>query len=50
MTSGTIALLFKLGDKVDLENWRPITLLNTSHKMVAKALQIRLQQILLKRS
>jgi len=46
MTSRTITLLFKTGDKADLANWRPITLLNVSYKIVAKALQIRLQQTL----
>jgi len=46
MTSGTIALLFKAGDRANLANWRPITLLNSSYKIVAKALQIWLQHFL----
>jgi hypothetical protein len=46
MTSVTIALLFKSGDRTDLSNWRPITLLNVSYKVVAKSLQIRLQKLL----
>lgn len=46
MTSGSIVLLFKNGDRADLANWHPITLLNASYKIVAKSLQIRLQQVL----
>jgi len=46
MTSGTIALIFKAGDCADLSNWCPITLLNVSYKIIAKALQIRLQPLL----
>lgn len=46
MTSGTIALIFKAGDRVDLSNWRPITLLSVSYKIIAKAMQIQLQHLL----
>jgi len=46
MTSGLIALIFKAGDRASLSNWRPITLLNALYKIVAKALQIRLQLLL----
>jgi len=46
MTSGVIALIFKKGDRNNLSNWRPITLLNTTYKILAKALQICLQNLL----
>lgn len=46
-TRGMIALLHKGGDRQDLSNWRPITLLNLSYKIFAKALQLRLQPILM---
>lgn len=36
MTSGVIALIFKDGDRANLSNWRPITLLNVSYKILAK--------------
>ena len=46
MTRGTIVLLPKGGDRQHLTNWRLITLLNTSYKIVAKALQLWLQNVL----
>jgi hypothetical protein len=46
MTRGLIALIHKVGDREYLSNWRPITLLNSSYKIFAKALQIRLQVLL----
>ena len=33
-----LSLLYKKGDPKDIENWRPISLLNTDYKMVAKSL------------
>ncbi|GBG71048.1 hypothetical protein CBR_g8347 [Chara braunii] len=38
MTHGVIAVLFKKGDKTELKNWRPISLLNVSYKILAKTL------------
>ncbi|GBG65307.1 hypothetical protein CBR_g50347 [Chara braunii] len=39
MTHGVIAVLFKKGDdKADVKNWRPISLLNVSYKILAKSL------------
>ena len=43
---GLIALLLKDGDKLKLTNWRPITLLNTTFKIYAKALQRCFQPLL----
>ena len=41
-----ITLIHKSGPNDDLGNWRPITLLNSAYKIVAKALQIRLKPLL----
>jgi hypothetical protein len=46
MTRGLITLIHKKGELKDLGNWRPITLFNTSCKILAKALQLRLQPML----
>jgi len=46
MTSGVITIIFKEGERANLSNWRPITLLNVSYKILAKTLQLRLQGIL----
>jgi len=45
MTLGTIVLLFKTSIHVDLSNWCPITLLNVTYKIIAKASQIKLQSL-----
>ena len=47
MTNGLIALLPKDGNRKQLGNWHPITLLNSSYKIFAKALQIQFQGLLL---
>jgi hypothetical protein len=47
VTAGMIALLHKGGGRSSLNNWRPITLLNVSCKIFAKALQICLQPVLM---
>jgi hypothetical protein len=46
VTEGLIMLLHKEGDRETLNNWRRITLLNATYKILAMALQIRLQPIL----
>lgn len=47
VTKGMIALLHKGGSRAVLTNWRPISLLNISYKIYAKALQLRLQPVLM---
>ena len=44
VTKGLITLIPKSGDLKLLNNWRPITLLNKSYKIYAKALQIQLKE------
>ena len=46
VTKGHIVLIPKEGDTQDLNYWRPITLLMSSYKVYAKALQLRLQPML----
>jgi hypothetical protein len=46
MMNGLITLIPKEGDRELLSNWRPITLLNSTYKIFAKTLQIRLQGLL----
>jgi len=47
ITRGVISLLHKGGERCKLTNWRPITLLNVAYKIYAKALQLRLQLVLM---
>ncbi|XP_059064486.1 uncharacterized protein LOC131856648 [Cryptomeria japonica] len=46
INKGTIKLLPKEGNKALIKNWRPITLLNVSYKVLAKVLALRLVDIL----
>ncbi|GBG61726.1 hypothetical protein CBR_g23241 [Chara braunii] len=46
MCRGVITLLYKKGDKLNVRNWRPISLLNVAYKILAKALSRRLGQFL----
>ncbi|CAM5113518.1 unnamed protein product [Eretmochelys imbricata] len=41
-----LALLPKKGDLRDLRNWRPVSLLSTDYKIVAKAISLRLGSVL----
>ena len=45
LREGTISLLYKKGDKKDIKNWRPLTLLGVDRKILAKALFFRLQEV-----
>ncbi|GBG68210.1 hypothetical protein CBR_g2762 [Chara braunii] len=44
MTHRVITLLFKKGDKSVVKNWRPISLLNVSYKILVKSLTRRLSK------
>ena len=43
---GMITLMFKSGEREDIKNWRPITLLNTDYKIISKVLAERLKNVL----
>lgn len=46
MRKGVISLIFKKGDKTELENWRPITLLSVDYKILSKILTNRLKGVM----
>ena len=46
INKGVIKLLPKVGDKSLVKNWRPITLLNLSYKILAKVLARRIALLL----
>ncbi len=43
---GVITLLYKSGERTDLKNWRPITVLNSDYKIIEKVLSTRLKLVL----
>jgi exonuclease III len=43
---GIVALQYKQGDRQDIKNWRPITLLNVDYKIIAKIIANKVQPIL----
>jgi hypothetical protein len=43
---GVVVSLFKAGDRAEISNYRPITLLNTDYRVLAKVLASRLQRVL----
>ncbi len=46
LRTGSISLLFKKGDRKDLKNWRPLTLLGVDVKILSKALFFRMQPVI----
>lgn len=46
LREGMVSVLYKKGDKSDLKNWRPLTLLGTDVKILSKAIFFRLQPIM----
>lgn len=46
LREGTISLLFKKGDKEDIKNWRPLTLLGVDRKILAKVFFLRIQEVI----
>lgn len=44
LREGVITLIYKKGDKRDIRNWRPITLLNVDYKIVARLIADRVWQ------
>ena len=45
-SKGMISLLFKGGDRENIRNWRPLTVLNCDYKIIAKILSTRLKIVL----
>ena len=46
MKNSVTRILFKKGDRKDLKNWRPISLLNVDYKIASKVLSSRLSKVL----
>ena len=44
--TGIITMIYKKGDHRNLENWRPISLLNCDYKIMAAILAARLQSVI----
>jgi hypothetical protein len=42
---GVVVSLYKAGERADISNYRPITLLNTDYRVLAKVLASRLQRV-----
>lgn len=48
MRKGVISLIFKKGDREEIKNWRPITLLTCDYKILSKMLTNRLSKVMSK--
>ena len=46
MKTAIISLLYKKGDRKDIRNWRPISLLNIDYKILTKVLATRIKKVL----
>ena len=46
MAGGIIRLLFKKGDRLDVRNYRPITLVNADYKIISKTIARRMAKVL----
>uniref|UniRef100_W5MP44 Reverse transcriptase zinc-binding domain-containing protein n=1 Tax=Lepisosteus oculatus TaxID=7918 RepID=W5MP44_LEPOC len=46
MREGILTLVFKKGDRTELKNWRPLTLLCVDYKIIAKLLVHRLSRVM----
>lgn len=46
MVRGVVRLVFKKGERADLRNWRPISLLNVDYKLIARSLGGRLKSVM----
>ena len=43
---GILTLLYKKGEREDIRNWRPLTMLNVDYKIIAKILANRIKPVL----
>ena len=46
MKTSNTCVIFKKGDRKNLKNWRPISLLNVNYKICSKVLSLRLSKVL----
>ncbi len=46
MVEGVIALVYKKGNRLDIENYRPISLLNVDYKILTKVLANRVKRVI----